>query len=332
MIDCRIQNRIGIITLNRPEKLNALNVPMFESIARHLDQWETDPNVDLVVIRSAVDRAFSAGGDLTVLYDIDQQYPKEEAYKKFDDFFAFEYALNERIHFYKKPYIALLHGIAMGGGLGVSMHGRYRIVSENVTIAMPECAIGFFPDVVSTAFLRHCPGFIGSFLAITGYRVNTADALETGLATHFMPKELFDVFVEALCQSPTAGQAEEVLLELLDHFGGGEVPVAPTLLSRQTLIDEAFSKDTLEEALIVLKLSKDPWSQKILRDLEESSPLSLHLTYDHFKRIKGQSFKHLKTMDQKLASYCLQEGDCLEGIRAKIIDKDHHPRWKKNFS
>jgi len=332
VIDCRIQNRIGIITLNRPEKLNALNVFMFESIAHHLDLWEMDPGVDLVVIRSAVDRAFSAGGDLRILYDIDQQYPKDEAYKKFDDFFAFEYTLNERIHGYKKPYIALIHGIAMGGGLGVSMHGRYRIVSENVTIAMPECAVGFFPDIVSTAFLRHCPGFMGSFLAVTGYRLNAADALDTGLATHFIPKDLFDVFVEALCQAPTAGQGEAVLLELLDHFGGGEVPVAPTLSSRQELIDEAFSKETLDDALIVLKLSKDPWCQKILRDLALSSPLSLGLTYDHFKNIKGKSFKSLKEMDQKLASYCLQHGDFLEGIRAKIVDKDNRPRWQKNFS
>jgi enoyl-CoA hydratase/carnithine racemase len=328
VIECALKNRIGVITLNRPEKLNALNVEMFESIATHLDLWENDPAVDVVVIRSAVDRAFSAGGDLRILHDIFQQYPREEAYQRFDDFFAFEYALNERIHAYKKPYVALLHGIAMGGGLGVSIHGKYRVVSENVTIAMPECAIGFFPDIVSTAFLRQCPGFIGRFLGVTGYRLNTKDALDTGIATHFMPQALFDVFVEALIQSPTAGQGEEILLTLLDHFGGGEFNALPTLLPRQALIDEAFSGKTLGDALAVFRLSKDRWAQKILRDLEESSPLSLTLTYDHFENIQGKSFEDLKAMDQKLATYCLQHGDFLEGIRAKIIDKDNAPRWK----
>ena len=133
MIDCILKNRIGIITLNRPEKLNAINLEMFQSIAYHLELWENDPDVDMVVIRSAVDRAFSAGGDLRVLYDIQQTSASSEACAKFDAFFNFEYALNARIHAYKKPYIALLHGIAMGGGLGVSLHGSCRIVSESLS-------------------------------------------------------------------------------------------------------------------------------------------------------------------------------------------------------
>lgn len=328
MIECCLKNRMGLITLNRPEKLNALNIEMFKALKKHLQKWEKDPEVDVVVIRSAVEKAFSAGGDLRVIHDISQKYSQPEAYQRFDDFFAFEYSLNELIHNYKKPYVSLIHGIAMGGGLGISLHGKYRVVSEQVEIAMPECAIGFFPDVVSSAFLRECPGFIGQFLGVTGYRVNTRDALDTGIATHFMRKEVFDTFLYVLSESPTKGQEDDVVMMLLEHFGTGEVMTPPTLMPRQALIDEAFSGKTLGDAVAVLKLSKDPWAKKILRDLKQSSPLSLALTYDHLKEVKGKSFKALKQMDLKLASYCLQQGDFLEGIRAKIIDKDHQPKWK----
>ena len=328
MIDCILKNRIGIITLNRPEKLNAINLEMFQSIAHHLDLWENDPDVDMVVIRSAVDRAFSAGGDLRVLYDIQQTSASSEACAQFDAFFNFEYALNARIHAYKKPYIALLHGIAMGGGLGVSLHGSCRIVSECLTMAMPECAIGFFPDVISSALLRECPGSLGRFLAVTGYRMNTADALYTGLATHYMSKDTFDVFVEALCQAPTEGCAEEVLHELLDYFSGGEVPVISELERHRILIDDCFSEPTLEEALFKLQGLKDPWVWKILDNLEESCPLSLKVSFELLKRARGKSFAELKAMDLVLAQNFLRHGDFLEGIRAKIIDKDNRPNWR----
>jgi enoyl-CoA hydratase/carnithine racemase len=328
MIQITLKNRIGIITLNRPEKLNAINSEMLQSMDHHLDLWEHDPDVDMVVIRSALEKAFSAGGDLRVLYDIHADYPLDEAYRKSSEFFHFEYTLNARIHAYKKPYIALLHGIAMGGGLGVSLHGSCRIVSEDLTMAMPECAIGFFPDAISSAFLRECPGFLGRFLAVTGYRMNAADALYTGLATHYMSKDTVDIFVEALCRAPTEGCAEEVLHELLDYFAGGEVPVVSELERHRVLIDESFSAPTLEEALARLHGHKDPWVWKILDDLEEVCPLSLKVSFELLKRAQGKSFAELKAMDLTLAHNFLRESDVLEGIRAKIIDKDHHPKWR----
>jgi len=327
MIQIILKNRVGMIILNRPEKLNAISEEMFQSITHHLDIWENDPDVDMVVVRSGVEKAFSAGGDLRILYDIQQAFPKPETYAKFDDFFRFEYALNNRIHHYKKPYIALLHGIAMGGGLGVSLHGSCRIVSECLTMAMPECAVGFFPDVISSAFLRDCPGFLGRFLGVTGYRMNAADALYTGLATHYMAKDTFDVFVEALSRSPTEGCAEEVLHELLDYFAGGEVPVVSELERHRSLIDECFSAPTLEEALFRMHGHKDPWVWKILDNLEESCPLSLKISFELLKRAAGKSFAELKAMDFRLAQNFLRHGDFLEGIRAKIIDKDNHPHW-----
>jgi enoyl-CoA hydratase/carnithine racemase len=328
MIQITLKNRIGIITLNRPEKLNAINIEMFQSIAHHLDLWENDPDVDMVVIKSAVEKAFSAGGDLRIFYDIQQAFPGSEVCAKFDDFFRFEYALNSHIHHYKKPYIALLHGIVMGGGLGVSLHGSCRIVSEDLTMAMPECAIGLFPDAISSAFLRECPGFLGRFLGVTGYRMNAADALYTGLATHYMSKETFEVFLEALCQSPTEGCAEEVLHELLDYFAGGEVPVVSELERHRSLIDESFSEPTLEDALFKLQGLKDPWVWKVLDNLEEACPLSLKVSFELLKRARGKSFRDLHAMDFTLAQNFLRHGDVLEGIRAKIIDKDHSPHWQ----
>lgn len=327
-INCSIKGRIGIITLCRPEKLNALNLEMFQSIDHHLTLWEKSPEVDMVVIQSTGEQAFSAGGDLRFIHSMATEHAGAEAHEKFDAFFQFEYGLNARIKNYKKPYIALIHGIAMGGGLGVSLHGSCRIVSENVTMAMPECAVGFFPDVICSAFLRECPGEIGKFLAVTGYRMNTADALYTGLATHYMPRDTFDVFLEALCKAPTEGCAEEVLHELLDYFAGGEVPVLSELEQRRDLIDDCFSQDTLEEALAELSLKKDPWVWKIVDMVEGSSPLSLKVAFELMRVARGVSFEELYATDLILAYHFLRTGDFIEGIRAKIIDKDNDPNWQ----
>ena len=329
MIDCTIKGRIGIITLNRPDKLNALSREMFESIDQHLTLWETSHDVDMVVIQSAVDKAFSSGGDLRVLHDIKQEHVSCcGGHEHFDAFFQFEYGLNARIKYYKKPYIALINGIAMGGGLGVSLHGSCRIVSENITMAMPECAVGFFPDVISSAFLKDCPGELGKFLGVTGYRMNTADALYTGLATHFMPKDTFEVFLEALIQAPTEGCAEDVLHELLDYFAGGEVPVLSDLEQHRDIIDDCFSHPTLEESLAAFSTQKSPWAWKIMDDLEESSPLSLKVAFELMKIARGCSFEELYATDLILAYHFLRTGDFLEGIRAKIIDKDNNPNWQ----
>jgi enoyl-CoA hydratase/carnithine racemase len=323
MIDCSVHNRIGIITLNRAEKLNALNGTMIHAIHDSLTCWENDPDVDAVVIRSAVERAFSAGGDLQVIYDL-----KDQSFETMDAFFRFEYALNRKIRFYKKPYIALLHGISMGGGLGISLHGSCRIVSESLQMTMPECAIGFFPDVLSSVFFQSAPGFLNRFLAVTGYRMNAADALYTGLATHYMTKDTVDVFLEALCKSPTEGCVEEVLHELLDYFAGGEVPLLSELERHQDFIDTCFSEKTLEGVLASMNGHKDPWVWKILDDLECLSPLSLKVAFELSKRARKISFEDLYALDFRLASNLVRYGDFLEGIRAKIIDKDHNPQWR----
>ena len=251
-----------------------------------------------------------------------------EAYHQLDSFFEMEYKLNEAIYRYPKPYVALLHGIGMGGGLGISLHGRYRIVSEKVSLAMPEGAIGFFPDVVSAAFLTQCPGFIGTFLAITGYVMNTADALYTGLGTHFVPYGTMEVFLEALIQGSSEGSMDEILHGLLDYFAGGEIPVASEIAHYRALIDESFSKPSLEEALACFSLGRGPWVRKILEDIEAFSPLSLKVTYELMKRARNASFQEIKKLNEILAFHFLRQKDVLEGIRAKMIDKDHQPRWQ----
>lgn len=328
LVQFDIQNRIGIITLNRNEALNAINYEMFTVLHDYITQWEEDPNIDAVVIKSNNEKAFCAGGDIKSLYNYRQNHKGQEALPKFRQFFWDEYALNRMIHHYKKPYIALINGIAMGGGLGVSMHGSHRIVSEDVRLAMPETAIGFFPDVGSSYLFAQTPGYLGMFLGVTGWHMNAADAVYAGIATHFMPKEHFDTFLEALIKVDTAGRAEEVIFELLDMFAGGEIPMLSELQKNRDVIDSCFSENGLENILTQLQLHKNTWAYKVLDKIEELSPLSLRVTYELLKLAPKKDFDFLSHLDFILSQNFVRSSEFFEGIRAKLIDKDGDPSWQ----
>ena len=329
MIDCTVNSRIGVITLNRPEKLNALNLEMFLGIQNALDQWESNPDVDIVVIRSSFSKAFSAGGDLRIVYDSHQNQSKEQAVQELGEFFQFEYSLNARIYHFPKPFISLIDGIAMGGGLGVSIHGSHRIVTEDIRMAMPECAIGFFPDVGSSHFLSQCPGHLGTFLGVTGYQMSAADALYTGIATHHITRDLMPIFLETLYKAPTEYDPQNVLAEILECFVSTQLPMLSELQEHREIIDEAFSENTLEEAFSILTLSKDRWVWKILDKMEEDSPLSLKVAFHLLKKATaGKSFDDLNALDWTLSHNFLKTNEFVEGIRAKIIDKDNNPQWQ----
>ena len=192
----RKDGRIGRILMNRPKALNALDIGMIRGIATALEQWRNDPHVHAVVIEGAGERAFCAGGDIIAV----RQASMERRHQDVEAFFAEEYALNAEIAAYPKPYIALIDGICMGGGIGVSVHGAYRVASEHAMFAMPETAIGFFPDVGASYFLPRLPGSIGMYLALTGARVLGADAVHSGLATHFVPRAKIAGLSAALAQ------------------------------------------------------------------------------------------------------------------------------------
>src|SRR5712691_11846851 len=187
----------GIVVLNRPQALNAVSLAMVRALARQLDEWETDPVVTRVIVTANGGRAFSAGGDLRALYDLGRVGRYEEALA----YFRAEYALNSRIKHYRKPYVALIDGIVMGGGVGVSVHGSHRVAGDRFTFAMPEVGVGFFPDIGATWFLPRLPGELGAYCALTGERLKSMDALAVGIATHRIASVRFPDLAEALCSA-----------------------------------------------------------------------------------------------------------------------------------
>src|SRR5215471_5925152 len=219
----------GIVTLNRPAALNAVTHAMVRTLREALERWRDDGAVSRVIVTAAGGRAFSAGGDLRAIYEAGRAGRQEESI----GFWRDEYALNAAIKHYPKPYVALIDGIVMGGGVGVSVHGSHRIAGDRFEFAMPEVGIGFFPDVGATWFLPRLPGEIGTFCALTGERLKTADALAAGIATHRVASARFAELVEALC---SAVAVDAILAAFAEPIGAREKEQGP-IMARCPLID-----------------------------------------------------------------------------------------------
>ena len=310
----RVQNGVGTITLNRPKALNALSLNMIQDLWKILSFWMNDPNVRVVVLEGSGEKAFCAGGDIRAVYDAG----KAKKFEICDAFFREEYTLNCLIRNYPKPYISMIHGIAMGGGLGVSVNGKYRILSESVMIAMPETGIGFFPDVGGTTFLSEAPGQVGLYLALTGARLNSADALYAGLGTHFIPKERWTNFKKEL-------QTQDVK-DLLDLYSE---PLSGSQLEKdQAEIDEHFSKDSVEEIVKSLESSTTPFAEKAFEILKTKSPLSVKIAFHQMRgRDPKASFEELMKREFRISQHLMHSHDFYEGVRAVLVDKDQSPKW-----
>ncbi|MEI8320470.1 MAG: enoyl-CoA hydratase/isomerase family protein [Alphaproteobacteria bacterium] len=317
------KNHGGIITLNRPQALNSLSHAMILAIRNQLLKWREDPKIKFIILKSSDDRAFCAGGDLKELYALHQQKRITELEKFFKD----EYELNKLIFNYPKPYISLIHGINMGGGMGVSIHGAFRIVSEKATLAMPEVHIGLFPDAAAAHFFCQCPGALGLFLSLTGYYMNSADALYAGIATHYVPRENFDLLAETLVNAPLSDDFREVVYEVIEMFSTGEPPVLSEVAQHRDLIEKVFSQG-LDDVLTEMMLTKNSWLKNVGRKLAEASPFSLKITFKMIKESYGKSFEDIFQQDLKLAQYFSMKPDFYEGIRAALIDRDSNPAWQ----
>jgi enoyl-CoA hydratase len=277
-----------------------------------LREWASDKSVHAVLIDAVPGRAFCAGGDIRAIY---------EAAKRKDSsasaFFATEYRLNTAIRRFAKPYVALIDGLAFGGGLGISVHGSHRVVSENALAGMPETGIGLFPDIGANYFLNQCPGEIGMYLALTGERLKAADLLYTGLATHFAsPSRLAEI-------APRLAQGEipdAVLVEIKDD--PGPAPLA----KHRAAIDRAFAAVTVEAILDALNREGE-WGEKTATHLATLSPRSLKVTYRAMREGKSLDFDSCMRMEYRLASRLVESHDFGEGVRALLIDKDQKPRW-----
>ena len=309
----RRDGRVGRILLNRPEALNALDLPMLRACTRALDAWRDDPHVHAVVIEGAGGRAFCAGGDIRVI----RQHQIDGDRDAVEDFFRTEYALNLAIATYPKPYIALIDGICMGGGIGVSVHGTYRVVTEHAVLAMPETAIGFFPDIGATFFLPRLPGELGVYLALTGARLQGADAVLGGLATHFTRREKLAGLSQALANDGPAALAQ--FAEPLPRF---------SLAPHRGTLDHCFGAETVAGISHRLELVGDDWSLGVAKTLRAMSPTALCCTLEAMHRGAELSLAQCLESELRLTRNMMRHPDFAEGVRAMVIDKDRKPRWQ----
>lgn len=289
-----VRNAVATVTLNRPAALNALTLDMLVALRDWLDQWEKDNGVRMVALRGAGPKAFCAGGDVRALYAHMKSGGREHP-----RFFALEYALDHRIHTYPKTIVAVMDGIVMGGGMGISQGARVRIVGDRTKMAMPETAIGLFPDVGGSYFLSRVPGKVGIYLGLAGPTIGAADAIYCGLA---------DVYV-----------------------GAQETAVAE-LEALRPAIDRHFAHDSIEAIMASLNGEDDPglreWAARTLEALARRSPTLLAVTLEQLKRGAQLSPADCFRMELNLIHACFEQGDMQEGIRALIIEKDNRPRWK----
>lgn len=314
-VELRTDGRAGYIRLNRPRALNALTPTMIRTLRRTLDAWEDDPAVRTVVLTGAGPRGLCAGADVRVIYE-DARAPGGRAASA--AFFRDEYRLNARIANYAKPYVAVMDGLVMGGGVGVSAHGSVRIVTERTQLAMPETRIGLVPDVGGSYLLARAPGELGTHLALTGDSADGADAVACGLADHWVPSERLPVVLEELADAPPASVTAR-------HA----VPPPPGGLSGQReWIDHCYAADTVEEIIDRLRASGVPAAKAAAETLLSRSPTALKVTLAGLRRARGlRSLEDGLRQEYRISRAALGTPDLVEGIRAQVVDKDRAPRW-----
>ena len=319
-----IKDGLGLMTLNRPKALNALSHGMILEMERVMPQWEKNPAVKAVVLRGSGDRAFCAGGDVAGLYREMRDNPSGTVRR---DFFRDEYVVNRRIYRFAKPWISLIDGIDMGGGVGLSVHGSHSVASEKFLFAMPETTIGLFPDVGGGYFLSRLPGALGTFLALTSHRLKAADAQWAGIVDAYVPSAAMNELQAALGAADLSGpDANRKVDAVIARFAAD--PGMPTLPAMMPDIDRCFSAETLQE--IVDKLRKHPgdWAQKQLAALMKLSPISMAITLEQLKRCANRSFEDSMTIEYRMSQNCMRpDHDFFEGVRALLIDKDQKPKW-----
>lgn len=310
----RVHDGIGHLTLNRPRAINALSHEMVGLMQSALDAWADDPAVRVVVIDGAGDRGLCAGGDIVAIYSDARAGGTASI-----DYWAAEYRLDATIADYTKPVVALMDGIVMGGGVGISTHASHRVVEEGSTIAMPEVGIGFVPDVGGLFLLARAPGQLGLHAALTGHRMSPADAIHLGFADTLVPRERRVELLTGLA----SGDVDATLAQL------AVAPGPSALATERGWIDVAYAHDSVEDVLAALESCAGDGPERARTVLTRSSPTSLKVTLRSFREAAGDPDLHTAlTRDLRIAARCLSGHDFAEGIRAQVIDKDRNPRWQ----
>jgi enoyl-CoA hydratase len=326
-VRAQVRGRVGFLTLHRPSALNALSLSMVRDLTAVLLHWAADPAVLAVVLqgqgREGKPPALCAGGDIRFFHQAALLGDP-----RLEDFFTEEYALNHLIHTYPKPYLAVMDGITMGGGMGISQGACLRIATEHSKLAMPETHIGLFPDVGGGWFLSRCPGHVGEYLAMTGQTLGAADALAVGLADVRMRAADLPVLVERLA-SPVLESADAVLACVTDF---AQPAAESLLLGQREAIDLHFSRASPAEIAASLEATHGVFARQTLAALNQRSPLMLAVALEQIRRARTMTLADDLRMERDLVRHCfhLRPGtasETVEGIRALVIDKDHQPRW-----
>lgn len=316
------QGAIGRLRLNRPRALNSLNRTMIRAIAAALTEFERDPEIAAVLVTGEGERGLCAGGDIRMIYESGRERPEEGA-----QFWREEFIVNSRISAYSKPYIAIMDGIVMGGGVGVSSHGSHRIVTERTRFAMPETGIGYFTDVGATWLLPRAPGEFGTYLGLTGRDVGAAAVIHARLADSFVPSERIGELIASLSASATADDVSAAIRAVSSE------PPASALLDHLSVIDRCFAFDAVEEILAALEKDGSDFAGETLELLKTRSAISLKLTLS-LLRVGRSSATLNECLEREYAATLamLSNPDFYEGVRAAVIDKDRNPKWSVGLS
>jgi enoyl-CoA hydratase len=318
---------LAVVTLNRPNKLNALSEGMIGNLTAALDRWENDAAVGAVFIRGAGERAFCAGGDIKTFHEKGTAF--REGKTGLDvpaAYFAGEYAMNARVFHYSKPIISFMNGITMGGGYGIAGNSAYRVATDKTVFAMPEAGIGFFPDVGSVYHLLRVKENIGRYLALTGISIPALDMMYAGLAEYFIPEERGEALIARLAKDLEEGEPD-IIKPVLDSFSEKRLVTIP-LAQRGDVIETIFGLRDIFEILDALKADGSPWALEAAEALRKKSPSSIRVTLEYLNRAGGMDIDTVLATDLRLAKKFLAHPDLYEGIRAAVLDKSVPPRWE----
>ncbi|WP_150911531.1 enoyl-CoA hydratase/isomerase family protein [Marinobacter halotolerans] len=334
-LPCR-EGSVGVITLNTPETLNALSGDMIDRMQMTLDGWAASPEICLVVLRGAGEKGFCAGGNIRELYQVlsPQDAGKAEEPTRAAGYFAREYRLDYTVHRFPKPVITLAHGAVMGGGLGLLTASRYRLVTPDIVMAMPEISIGLFPDVGASWFLNRLPGRLGLFMGLTGARLNVSDAMRVGLADMVLQPEQAEGLVSRLQQERWSGECAVDDNRLFRLFRQLELPdyralPESELARHEQTIARLSAGDHLPEIVdrILDADEQSDWWQAATANLRGGCPVTAWLVWTQLRKAQQMSLKDIFRMELTMATRCTERPDLIEGIRARLIDRDQSPRW-----
>lgn len=309
----RVDGGVGLITLNRPKAINSLNQNMVDALSAVLTRWENDDTVRAVVLAGAGERGLCAGGDLVPLF-----HSMREDGVTARRFWRDEYLLNGQIGRFAKPYVSLMDGIVMGGGVGVSAHGSVRVVTETSKVAMPEVGIGFIPEVGQMYLLSRAPGAMGMHAALTGAPFTGADAIAMGFADHYVPHSELDAFTAAIVSDGIDGALARHAIE----------PPPSELVAQREWVDECYAQDSVTEIVAALRGHGAGAANNAANVIATRSPIAVSVAFEGLRRAaKMETLEDVLTQDYRMASAASRSHDFVEGIRAQIIDKDRNPKW-----